>query len=192
MKKKILVGVMLLAVLLVACGPQATSAPEPPTTGSPVSDATAAAAGRTLTVMTHDSFDVSEEVVAAFQDICGCQVQFLQSGDTGLMLNQALLSEENPLADVIYGVDNTFLSRALAGDILEAYQSPLLAEIPDDLKLDPAFRMSPVDYGDVCLNYDKGWFEEQGLAPPSDLPDLVLQKPFNYKQLHDLIERLFK
>ena len=174
MKKKILVGVMLLAVLLVACGPQATSAPEPPTTGSPVSDATAAAAGRTLTVMTHDSFDVSEEVVAAFQDICGCQVQFLQSGDTGLMLNQALLSEENPLADVIYGVDNTFLSRALAGDILEAYQSPLLAEIPDDLKLDPAFRMSPVDYGDVCLNYDKGWFDVQGLAPPRDLPDLVL------------------
>ncbi len=46
------------------------------------------------------------------------------------MLNQALLSKDNPLADVIYGVDNTFLSRALAGDILEPYESPVLADIP--------------------------------------------------------------
>jgi thiamine transport system substrate-binding protein len=123
--------------------------------------------------MTHDSFDVSDEVVAAFRDACNCEVQFLRSGDTGLMLNQALLSKGNPLADVIYGVDNTFLSRALAGDILEAYQSPLLAEVADDLKLDPDFRMLPVDYGDVCLNYDKGWFAENDLAPPDDLPALT-------------------
>jgi thiamine transport system substrate-binding protein len=101
-------------------------------------------------------------------------VQFLQAGDTGLMLNQALLSKDNPMADVIYGVDNTFLSRALAGDILEAYESPSLEAIPDDLELDPGHRMLPVDYGDVCLNYDKGWFEEHDLAPPGDLPDLTL------------------
>jgi thiamine transport system substrate-binding protein len=128
---------------------------------------------RTLTVMTHDSFDVSERVVAAFQDSCKCEVQFLQSGDTGLMLNQALLSKDTPLADVIYGVDNTFLSRALAGDMLEAYRSPALADIADELKLDPEFHMLPVDYGDVCLNYDKAWFAERGLEPPADLPDLV-------------------
>ena len=45
--------------------------------------------------------------------------------------------------------------------------------LPDDLELDPTYHMLPVDYGDVCLNYDKGWFEEHGLAPPADLPDLV-------------------
>jgi thiamine transport system substrate-binding protein len=123
--------------------------------------------------MTHDSFDVSEEVVAAFQETCNCEVRFFRSGDTGLMLNQALLSKGNPLADVIYGVDNTFLSRALAGDILEVYQSPLLSDLADDLKLDPEFRLSPVDYGDVCLNYDKGWFAERDLAPPDDLPALT-------------------
>jgi thiamine transport system substrate-binding protein len=176
---------LLLVVLLAACGPEATSAPEeevaspapsptiePAHTESPTP--TAAKAGRTLTVMTHDSFDVSEEVVAAFKELCNCEVQFLQSGDTGLMLNQALLSKDNPLADVIYGVDNTFLSRALAGDILEPHQSPVLAEVPDNLELDAEFRMLPVDYGDVCLNYDKGWFDEHELTPPADLPDLVL------------------
>ena len=141
---------LFLALLLVGCGSPGT-----------------------LTIMTHDSFDASEEVINAFQESCNCQVQFLKSGDTGLMLNQAILSKDNPLADVIYGVDNTFLSRALAGGILEAYESPALADVPDDLELDPTHHMLPVDYGDVCLNYDKAWFEEQGLAPPADLPDLV-------------------
>ncbi len=175
MNKRIFVlGTVLLALLLVACGPEATPTPESVPTGSPEPATTPAEAGRVLTVMTHDSFDVGEEVVAVFQESCRCEVQFLRSGDTGLMLNQALLSKENPLADVIYGVDNTFLSRALEGDILEPYPSPALAELPGDLKLDPEFRMLPVDYGDVCLNYDKGWFEEHDLAPPQDLPDLVL------------------
>jgi thiamine transport system substrate-binding protein len=165
--------VLVLAVVVAACGPQATPVPEPTATEPPAPTDTVAEGDRTLTVMTHDSFDVSEEVVDAFQELCGCQVQFLRSGDAGLMLNQAILSKETPLADVIYGVDNTFLSRALAGEMLEAYESPLLAEIPDELELDPGFQMLPVDYGDVCLNYDKGWFEERGLVPPSDLTDLV-------------------
>jgi thiamine transport system substrate-binding protein len=182
---------LTLVLLLAACGPAATPAAAPttagpataaPTAGAPTAAAptapesplpTPAAGESILRVMTHDSFDVSEEVVAAFQQQCNCQVQFLRSGDAGLMLNQALLSKDNPLADVIYGVDNTFLSRALQGGILEPYQSPLLADIRDDLKLDPSFRLLPVDYGDVCLNYDKGWFQDHNLAPPADLPDLV-------------------
>ncbi len=176
--KRIWLGT-LIATLLVACGPASPPAGEPmptaelPAVESPVSTPASAKAGRTLTVMTHDSFDVSEDVVTAFQELCTCQVQFLQSGDTGLMLNQALLSKDTPLADVIYGVDNTFLSRALAGEILETYQSPLLVDVPDRLELDPEFRMLPVDYGDVCLNYDKAWFDEHGLAPPADLTDLT-------------------
>ena len=87
---------------------------------------------------------------------------------------------ENPLADVIYGVDNMFLSRALEGEILESYQSPVLADVPDVLELDATFHMLPVDYGDVCLNYDKGWFEDHNLAPPSDLQSLLLPE---YKSL---------
>jgi len=160
MKYKWVLWMIVVGALLAACGSTPTVSPMPEE-------------GRTLTVMTHDSFDASKEVIAAFEESCHCKVQFLKSGDTGLMLNQAILSKENPLADVIYGVDNTFLSRALAGEILEAYCSPLLDDIPDDLEQDPTFRMLPVDYGDVCVNYDKHWFSEKGLQPPADLPDLV-------------------
>jgi len=173
MKKQFWFGMLLaVVVLLAACGPAATPTTEPSPTAAP-SPTAEAESGRTLTVMTHSSFDASEEVIEAFKEQCNCEVRFLLEGDTGLMLNKALLSKDVPLADVIYGVDNTFLSRALEGDILEAYQSPALADIPDDLELDATFRMLPVDYGDVCLNYDKGWFAGHELAPPDDLPALT-------------------
>jgi thiamine transport system substrate-binding protein len=125
--------------------------------------------------MTHDSFSVSEEVVAAFQAQCSCTVQFLKSGDTGLALNRAILSRNNPLADVFYGVDNTFLSRALSGDIFEPYASPALDKIPADLKLDPSNRLLPVDFGYVTINYDKQYFEDNGVIPPPTLGDLSEQ-----------------
>jgi thiamine transport system substrate-binding protein len=81
---------------------------------------------------------------------------------------------------VFYGVDNTFLSRALDEDIFEAYASPLLAEIPQEFHLDAQNRALPVDYGDVCLNYDRKYFDEKGLTPPESLKDLL--KP-EYKGL---------
>ena len=96
------------------------------------------------------------------------------------MLNQAILTKDAPLADVLFGVDNTFLSRALDADIFEAYQSPVLSEIPDEFKLDPSNRALPVDYGDVCINYDKNYFAENNLAVPQTLEDLA--KP-EYKDL---------
>lgn len=127
----------------------------------------------TITVMSHDSFSIGKETVAAFENANKVKVRFLKSGDAGAALNQAILSKNNPLADVFFGVDNTFLSRAIKGDIFEPYASPLLADIPDEMKLDPENRLLPVDFGDVCLNYDKAWFTKKGLAPPQNLDDLI-------------------
>jgi thiamine transport system substrate-binding protein len=130
--------------------------------------------------MSHDSFDISEEVIAEFETMHNAKVELLPSGDAGAALNQAILSKGNPLADVFFGVDNTFLSRALEANIFEPYQSPTLASISDELELDAEHRLLPVDYGDVCLNYDKTWFREKGIAPPMSLEDLI--KP-EYKGL---------
>jgi thiamine transport system substrate-binding protein len=126
-----------------------------------------------LTVMTHDSFLASEEVIQEFEEAHRVDVEFLKSGDAGTALNKAILSKDVPFADAFYGVDNTFLSRALQEGIFEPYQSPILADIPDEFELDPQFRALPVDYGDVCLNYDKAHFAEMGLEPPADLEDLA-------------------
>jgi thiamine transport system substrate-binding protein len=128
---------------------------------------------QTLTVMTHDSFAVSEDVVKSFEDANNARVVFLQSGDAGAVLNKAVLTKDAPLADVLFGVDNTFLSRALEADIFEAYVSPQLADIPDAFKLDPSNRALAVDYGDVCINYDKVYFADNALAVPQSLEDLT-------------------
>ncbi len=127
-----------------------------------------------LTVMTHDSFAISEEVVQAFEQANNVKVTFLASGDTGAALNKAILTKDAPLADVLYGVDNTFLSRALEAEIFEPYQSPALANIPAAFQLDPENRLLPVDYGDVCINYDKAYFVENDLPVPAALEDLLM------------------
>jgi thiamine transport system substrate-binding protein len=154
-----------LALLLAACAPAQQTVPS----AGPVP----AANVPILTVMTHDSFNVSEDVMATFQEQCGCQVRFLKSGDAGLMLNKAILSKSQPQADVMYGVDNTFLSRALREDLFEAYASPALSGIPDDLKLDSSNRLLPVDYGYVNLNYDRAAFSDGALPVPQTLRELT-------------------
>jgi thiamine transport system substrate-binding protein len=133
-----------------------------------------------LTVMTHDSFAASQDVIQAFEQANNVKVTFLASGDAGAALNKAILTKDAPLADVFYGVDNTFLSRALNADIFETYQSPALAKIPAAFQLDPSHRLSPVDYGDVCINYDKAYFVGKNLPVPMTFEDLL--KP-EYKGL---------
>lgn len=134
----------------------------------------------TLVIMTHDSFDISEEIIKEFEDQNHVKVQFLKSGDTGSTLNRAILTKSNPTADILYGVDNTFVSRALEADLFEAYESPLLKDVPGELKFDPQNRVLPVDYGDVCINYDIAYFKEHNLSLPQSLTDLT--KP-EYKDL---------
>jgi thiamine transport system substrate-binding protein len=151
MKRTILLSLLILALALSACQKEPTS----------------------LTVMTHDSFAVSDAVIAQFEKENNVKVNFLLSGDAGSTLNRAILSKDAPVADVLYGVDNTFLSRALTENIYESYASPLLDQIPDALKLDDQDRALPVDYGDVCVNYDKAYFADNGLSLPASLEDLT-------------------
>ncbi|MFN2111957.1 MAG: thiamine ABC transporter substrate binding subunit [Anaerolineales bacterium] len=155
MKLKSLVAISILLLLVSACRSEPSGL-------------------ETLTVMTHDSFAISDQVIQDFEDQYNVQVQFLEVGDTGTAVNKAALSKNNPLADVFYGVDNTFLSRALEEGIYESYQSPVLADIDPIFQLDPTFQALPVDFGDVCLNYQKSYFQEAGLEPPATLEDLTL------------------
>jgi thiamine transport system substrate-binding protein len=125
-----------------------------------------------LKVMTHDSFSVSEDIIAHFEQQTGIHVQFIEAGDTGTVLNKAILSKNVPLADVLYGVDNTFISRAIEEGIFEPYYSHYLDDIPDQFKLQQEDMALPVDFGDVCPNFDVKYFEANNLTPPKDLEDL--------------------
>ena len=126
-----------------------------------------------LTVMGHDSMVVPEEVLAEFEERYGARVSILLAGDAGSALNRAILAAGNPLADVLYGVDNAFLSRALEEGVFERYEPAALADIAPELRLDASGHATPIDFGDVCVNYDITWFDDAGLEPPQTLEDLA-------------------
>lgn len=174
-----LLGLVMLG--LVACGTSGGQGETPEGGAEPSISAEATnapeeepeATGERVRLVTHDSFSVSEEVIAAFETAHNAEVVFVPLGDAGAMVNQSILSVNNPLGDVMFGVDNTFLTRALEAEIFEAYESPNLANVPDRFELDAEHRVTPVDYGDVCLNYDIAYFEEAGIAPPDALEALI-------------------
>ena len=130
-------------------------------------------APRTLTVITHDSFDIGKALVADFEKRNGVRVRFVKGGDAGAMLNKLILSKAAPIADAVYGLDNTLQERAFAADLLEPYRSPAAAATPARYRMDPQGRLNTVDYGFVALNYDRAWFRKRGLTLPGTLEDLT-------------------
>ena len=158
------------ALTLAAC----TSAP----TASPTGPATPTRS-TTLTVVTHDSFALSKDLTAKFAADTGYQVTYVAPGDAGTIVNQLVLTKDAPLGDVVFGIDNTFAGRALAAGVLSPYAAP---SAPKDAALaaDASGSLTPIDFGDVCVNADKAWFEAKKLALPVTLDDLT--KP-EYKDL---------
>lgn len=146
---------LLIALLVVAAAAGCSSEPTPE-----------------VTLLTHDSFLVSEEVLTDFTAETGIAVNVVRAGDGGAMLNQAILTKDNPIADVLYGVDNTFLSRALSEDLFLPYRPGELRSVPTELR-EPTNHVTPIDYGDVCLNTDPATLAERGIDPPHELLDLV-------------------
>jgi thiamine transport system substrate-binding protein len=125
-----------------------------------------------VVLVTHDSFVISDDVKRAFQKRSGLALRILQTGDAGETLSKALLTAGNPQGDVLFGVDSNLLSRALEGELFAAYEPPALARANERYVLDPEHRMTPIDHGDVCLNYDKAWFVERDRVPPLSMDDL--------------------
>jgi thiamine transport system substrate-binding protein len=128
-----------------------------------------------VVLVTHDSFAVSKAVKAAFEKESGMTLRVLQAGDAGEALNRALLTAGDPQGDVFFGVDDSYLSRAIDGDVFDAYRSPELDAV-DTAYAPPDDEVTPIDHGEVCLNVDRGWFAQRGLAPPRTLEELTLER----------------
>lgn len=128
----------------------------------------------TVQLLTHDSFALSEDVIADFEESSGITLELVSGGDAGSMVAGAILAAGAPTADVIFGVDNTLVTRALDAGVFEAYTSPEASSLRPELA-NQTFdgRVTPIDFGDVCINVDDTWFEREGVAPPRTLEDLV-------------------
>lgn len=168
--------IVIAAFLIAACGQptaaQPTAVPTTAATETPVK-IDAPTDTQPLTVMTHDSFAISPETLAAFEQQHNAKVIILNSGDSGSMLNKAILSKDAPLADVLYGVDNTFLSRAQEAGIFLPY-TPTVANFVDGVDVAASAPLIPVDRGYVVINYDIAALAKLGLEPPRSLQDLLM------------------
>lgn len=130
-------------------------------------------AAQRLTVLTHDSFALPSELLAEFTARTGVQVTFLQGGDAGEVVNRAVLTKARPLADLLFGVDDSLLERVRSEGIFEPYASGELARVDGALLLDVGGLVTPVDVGYVLPNIDTAWFAERGLVLPAALEDLA-------------------
>lgn len=130
-------------------------------------------AGQELTVITHDSFAISETIIEAFELEHDVTVTILRSGDAVEALNRAILTKGNPLGDMLFGVDNVNYIRALKEDIFEPYESPELDQVDKRWIFDDSGRITPIDYGYVLFNYEKAALATAGLQPPTRLEDLT-------------------
>ena len=124
--------------------------------------------GTTIDLIAYDSFLVPEGAFETFEYETGISVNVLLSADTGTMVSQSILTAGDPVADVMFGIDNTFLCRALINGIFHPFEPSTINELADELKLDPHSRVTPVDYGDICLNY----WKDSSNPTPSSIDDL--------------------
>ena len=177
-KKTAIAGIALAAATALILGACSTG-------GNNSNDAGANGAGsaQKIILITHDSFALSDGILAKFTEDTGIEVEVQAAGDAGAVVNRLILTKDSPLGDVVFGIDNTFASRAVNEGILENYTSPALVSAEEKFLL-PAGggreQLTPITSGDVCVNVDRQWFAEAGIPEPVTLDDLL--KPA-YKDL---------
>lgn len=159
-----LTGLVAGALVLTACGTEETKEPvstEPEST--------------TITIASHESWAMSDEVLEEFTKQSGITVKVQAHGDAGELTNKLVLTKDDPIADGVFGIDNTFATRAVDEGVLAPYSPSDEPESVAGFALDGAAgeQLTPIDYGDVCINVDDTWFEKEKVAPPTSLEDLV-------------------
>lgn len=154
--RKCFIAILALAVFAGGCSSEPTEQPS------------------VLKLVAHESFAeaVTAETFQPFTDETGIKIEVIAAGDAGSMVTSAVLTAGNPIADVMFGIDDTFLSRAIDGEIFAPHTSNLIDKVPEGLRLGADDMVTPIDFGDVCLNYDKEWFESTQLHIPTRLDDL--------------------
>jgi thiamine transport system substrate-binding protein len=123
-----------------------------------------------LRVLTHSSFAVPKPLLTQFEKDAGIKLRITKAGDAGEMLNKLILTRANPIADVVYGIDNALAPKALAADVLVPTAAAAASRAASVSLSAP---LVPVDYGYVTVNYDKAWFAKNGKALPKTLDDLT-------------------
>lgn len=172
MRIKYTIAVAIAAASSLGLAACSASGSTPAAEESSASATGPAAGGQTVTVVTHESFNVPDSLKAAFEAETGYKLTVVEQGDAGELANALALSKDAPLGDAFFGVDNTFASR-LVDEGVTAPASVTLPAGAEQFIVDGAPGLVPVDMGDVCINADKTWYAEKNLPLPTTFEDLV-------------------
>jgi thiamine transport system substrate-binding protein len=130
----------------------------------------AQAAPDELRVMVHSSFSLPKPLLAQFETQSKVKLRIIKGGDAGEMLNKLILTRAQPVADVVFGIDNALVLKAQAVQVIEPFPN---ASLHGPAPLALGHGVVPVDYGYVNLNYDKAWVAKSGVPLPKSLDDLT-------------------
>lgn len=153
-KRLLILGMAIVAIAMVVAACSSESKPDE------------------IALLTHESFAVSPGILEEFTKQTGVTVVVRVGGDAGTMLNQAILTKDNPIADVIYGVDNTFISRAISSDLFVSHHAAGIENVSETLRVADDLA-TPISFGDVCVNYDIEGMQELGVPAPDNLDSLL-------------------
>ncbi|HCB34556.1 MAG TPA: hypothetical protein DEP69_05255, partial [Acidimicrobiaceae bacterium] len=140
----------------------------------------------TVRVLTHDDFHLPADALAEFEETTGLKVVVFRQADRAAVVDLLRRSADNPVADVVIGIDTLDVARVVADGLVEPHQ-PLRPEAIDpQLRLEGDW-MVPVSYLDACLVFAPSWYEQPDrrldelpdaddpppLPEPAGLDDLV-------------------
>ncbi len=165
-RRIIAAGLAVGALALAGCSatqPDSSAGGSAPGSASP---------GGTVVLVTHDSFALPDDLISQFESDTGLTLDVRTQGDAGSMVNQLVLTKDAPIGDAVFGIDNTFASRAIDAGVLAPYRASLPAGAEQYVVGDSG-DLSPIDVGDVCVNADVTWFADHDLPVPQTLEDLT-------------------
>ena len=130
-----------------------------------------------LRIISYDVLALSDSMVEQFTNETGYEVEFIKEDDAGGILDQMMLTKNAQQADLMIGLDNTYLQTAIENCLLQEtgftsndnYQnisSSALEPYSGPLAI-------PFDQGPVCLNYDEDFVDEDNVTAPTSLWDLT-------------------
>jgi thiamine transport system substrate-binding protein len=126
-----------------------------------------------LRVLTHSAFALPKPLLDQFEAENGVKLRLIKTGDAGEMLNKLILTRAAPIADVVFGIDNALVGKALAANVLDDYSGPAATRTSSVSLPSPVV---PVDFGYVSINYDKAWFAKSKMPLPKSIQELTLPR----------------
>ncbi|MFH4785328.1 thiamine ABC transporter substrate binding subunit [Vibrio diabolicus] len=136
-----------------------------------ITSTSAFAAENTLTIYTYDSFAADwgpgPKIEQAFEEKCGCDVNFVALDDGVSILNRLRLEGGNSKADIVLGLDNNLMAEAKKTGLLTEHNVDTANTVLPNGWSDTTF--VPYDYGYFAFVYNT----EKLANPPKSMKELV-------------------